>query len=136
MKNSENRLAQIFAELQKNGDCRTRKDFAQMLEVNYNGLISAMNGDPKFYTPSLIAKAERLVRKNATAPAAPAAPDVVIPGATAQMYADMARSLEAHAQIIKSQQETIALLASQLAGVAVSGGVFSGNVGARTDQAK
>ena len=118
MKNSENRLAEIFAELQKNGVCRTRKDFAQALDVNYNGLISAMNGDPKFYTPSLVSKAERLVRNNSDGPAAPAAPDVVIPGATAKMYADMAA-------VIRSQQETIALLASQLAGVAVSGGVFS-----------
>lgn len=112
-------LAGTFDDLRMAGKVLNKKDLAARIGVSYNGLTLAFRGDPQNLTDSLVSKVVKLKKEMlGDVPAAPAAPDVVIPGATAQMYADMAA-------VIRSQQETIALLASQLAGVAVSGGVFS-----------
>ena len=117
MKLSENRLAEIFEELQKSGRCRTRRDFSEALGVNYNGLISAMNGDPKFYTNSLVAKAERLLNAGTQEPAQPSGPaDVVVPGATVQMFRDMAATSRSQQETIAAQAQVIDRLVAHLTG--------------------
>lgn len=123
-------VLECLDELRKEGKIRTQVELAEAIGMNRAGLSAALNSRPETLSDAIVARVVKLKKEMlGEAPAAPAAPDVVIPGATAKMYADMAA-------VIRSQQETIALLASQLAGVAVSGGGFSGNVGARTDQAK
>lgn len=118
MAEQDNRLVEIFGELQRSGRVRTRKEFAEQLGVSYNGLISAMNGDPKAYTSSLVSKAERLLRGGAEqdpAPAQPSAPaDVVVPGATVQMFRDLAATSRSQQDTIAAQAAVIERLVHQL----------------------
>lgn len=49
-------LQSIFSLAKSRGKCHTQKEFAALLGVNDKGLSSAMNGNPKFLTDSLVAK--------------------------------------------------------------------------------
>ena len=51
------RLNNIYAQLVEAGVCRSKKEFAVLLGVGYNGLARAMNGDPQTLTDSLVSKA-------------------------------------------------------------------------------
>lgn len=51
------RLNNIYAQLVEAGMCRSKKEFATLLGVGYNGLARAMNGDPITLTDSLVSKA-------------------------------------------------------------------------------
>lgn len=67
-------LKEIFEQLQKEGAVRTKKEFAEMLGINYANLVAAMNGNPRSNTPSLLAKAIRF-RDEKLGPAEPPQPD-------------------------------------------------------------
>lgn len=103
MEKSENRLVQIFESLRYEGKVRTRRDFADLLGVNYANLVSAMNGDPRSYTPRLIAKAEKALETPAPAPEPPRKIEELSP-------AEMLRIIGGQADTIRSQQEVIARL--------------------------
>ena len=102
MEKSENRLVQIFESLRYEGKVRTRRDFADLLGVNYANLVSAMNGDPRSYTPRLIAKAEKALETPIPAPT-PTPKEVAIPS-------DLLGIIATQAETIRSQQEVIARL--------------------------
>ena len=61
MDNKIDKLCGVYRELQSKGIIKNKKDFASLLSVNYSGLISAMNGDEKYLTDSLVAKAAALL---------------------------------------------------------------------------
>ena len=61
MENKIERLSGVYKALQNKGIIKNKKDFATLLGVNYTGLISAMNGDEKYLTDSLVAKAVALL---------------------------------------------------------------------------
>lgn len=67
-------LQEIFEQLQKEGAVRTKKEFAEMLGINYANLVAAMNGNPRSNTPSLLAKAIRF-RDEKLGPSGPPQPD-------------------------------------------------------------
>ena len=54
-------LNDIFRILLETGRVSNKKGFAEMLGVNYPGLISALSGNEKYLTDSLVAKATALV---------------------------------------------------------------------------
>lgn len=61
MDSKQEKLNGIFAQLQATGKCRTKKEFATLLDVSYTGLTRAMNGDAQYLTNSLLAKAAGLL---------------------------------------------------------------------------
>lgn len=101
MEKSENRLVQIFEELRYQGAVRTKKDFADLLEVNYANLVSAMKGDPRSYTPRMIERAEKVLAAPTPTPAHKV--EDLSP-------AEMLRIIGGQADTIRSQQEVIARL--------------------------
>lgn len=98
----QERLVAIFAQLRLEGRIATKKDFAQLLGVNYHGLIDAMNGSPKALTESLVAKAAALVSDPPLAP--PVQPPVTMSGET----------LHNMTETMRRQEENISRLISLL----------------------
>lgn len=63
--NIEDRKCKLNASynaLIENGTIRNKKDFANILDVNYNGLTQAFNGAERYLTDSLISKIQNLMR--------------------------------------------------------------------------
>lgn len=58
------KLNEIYDSLIANGTIHNKKDFANILGVNYNGLTQAFNGSERYLTDSLIAKASNLFAKS------------------------------------------------------------------------
>lgn len=54
-------LNEVFRILLESGKVRNKKGFAELLDVNYPGLISAFSGNEKYLTDSLVAKANALL---------------------------------------------------------------------------
>lgn len=106
MEQSENRLVQIFEELRDRGLVVSRTDFASLLDIHRTTLSSAMNGDPRAYTPNLIAKAESC-RRRVLGEVPPPGPG----GKVEELSpAEMLRIIGGQADTIRSQQEVIARL--------------------------
>ena len=83
------KLNEVYSQLVEAGTCRSRKEFAALLGVGYNGLTRAMNGDPQTLTDSLVAKAAALLASAGTLPATPTASVPLVPtGARAGTLAD------------------------------------------------
>lgn len=108
MEKSENRLVQIFEELRGLNLVRTQKEMAELMEVDRTTLSSAMNGNARTYTSSMVVKAERLRTRllngdPAPAPAPPRKVEELSP-------AEMLRIIGGQADTIRSQQDLIAQL--------------------------
>lgn len=58
-----NTLIRIFDTLMGKGTIQNKKGFAVLLGVNYAGLVAAMNGNEKYLTDSLVAKAVSLLNE-------------------------------------------------------------------------
>lgn len=80
-------------------------DVAELLGVNRSALSAAVNGNERYLTESLVHKAEMLAGPVAPGAAAQAEPDIVIPAATAKMYADMAESIRILSELVAAQQK-------------------------------
>lgn len=63
-----NTLIRIFDTLMGKGTIQNKKGFAALLGVNYAGLVAAMNGNEKYLTDSLVAKAVSLLPDNEPLP--------------------------------------------------------------------
>lgn len=97
----DQQLKSIYDELRSEGVCSTKREFAELLGVNYSTLINAMSGSPKYANEKIAARAEQL-RKNVKtadpkkwAEPAPAAPrqGIVIPPETLELYNNLSRSV-------------------------------------------
>lgn len=99
-------LNSIFRWLQQEGRASSRKDFAQLLGLNYYTVVKAMNGDEKALTPSLVAKAKALMREDSHQAPPPPEP-VTIPGETAQMFRDMAETIRRQEEHLQSKDEDL-----------------------------
>lgn len=54
-------VERAFRQLQAEGKVKTQGDFARLLGVSQNTISAAKNGDPRYLTPSLIAKIDYLL---------------------------------------------------------------------------
>lgn len=54
------KLNEMYEYLLRNGIVTNKKDFASKLQINYNGLVQAMNGSERYLTDSLLSKAAAL----------------------------------------------------------------------------
>ena len=56
-------VEKAFRQLQAEGKVKTQGDFARLLGVSQNTISAAKNGDPRYLTPSLIAKIGYLMQQ-------------------------------------------------------------------------
>lgn len=86
------KLQSIFDSLRSSGIVTNKKQFAEALGVNYTGIISALNGEAKYLTDSLLAKAAALLENKGVE--RPTDSLLVIPtGARAGTLGDFAESV-------------------------------------------
>ena len=57
----QQKLQSIYDSLLERGVVTSKKSFAEKVGVNYSGVVSALNGDPRYLTDSLVAKAAALL---------------------------------------------------------------------------
>lgn len=110
------------------GLCTQKREFAELLEVNRSGLSSAMSGDEKNLTDSLIRKVKAFAREHgleggAPAPAVHPEPEVQ-PKRTIEIPAE---TLELYTSLAKSVDRLSAMVERMMPGASVYGaGVFGG----------
>lgn len=98
MENQKNELVTIFEKLRAEGRVQTRRDFAELMEVNYTNLSSAMNGDARAYTPKMISRARALL-KDSPAPSVEQN-GVYIPPETLEFINQLSKTIAQQAEII------------------------------------
>ncbi len=108
MEKSDNRLVQIFEELRSAGLVRTQKELAELMEVDRTTLSSAMNGNERMYTTSMVARAERVRRQLLSGDPAPA--PAPAPPREVNVTPDLLGIIATQAETIRSQQAVIAQL--------------------------
>ena len=54
----------LFEQIRSAGYCKTQRDFAALLGINEKGLSSAMNGNEKYLTDSLVRKVTKFYEEN------------------------------------------------------------------------
>ena len=67
--NNTEKLQSIYRQAVDAGLCRSKRDFAAALGVNEKALSSAMNGNEKYATASLVAKATKFASERLSRPA-------------------------------------------------------------------
>lgn len=93
-------IRRVYALALNAGICHTMKDFAALLGINRSGLSSAINGNEKALTDSLVSKVRSwaiingLEGEKPREPEKPTRPDIVIPAATMDLYTSMAKSID------------------------------------------
>lgn len=100
------RLNTIYASLLNAGVVKNKREFADLLEVNYQGLISAMSGRESHLTDSLIGKAVTIETEflGPHTPVSKPAGGVWIPEETATMYNNMSETIRLQAEMIARLQ--------------------------------
>ena len=92
-----NALDDAYISLVEAGRVRNKSDFAALLGVHRTTLSSAMNGDPRYLTDSLVSKAISL-KKETQDPAAPAQAEpsrssgIYIPRETLDLYTNLSET--------------------------------------------
>ena len=92
------------------GLCRTKQEFSGLLEMNYSTISSAMNGNERFLTDSLIFKVQKLSRRyqldgeEADPMQPPTAGGVWLPAETAQLYNNMSETIRLQAEMLAIYQ--------------------------------
>lgn len=66
MESKQEKINRIFGQLKEAGRIRNKKEFAALLNVEYTNLVSAMNGNARALTDSLVAKAAGLLTTDTT----------------------------------------------------------------------
>lgn len=104
----------IFQRAVGSGLCRTLKEFADLLGVNKSGLSSAMNGNEKNLTDSLVRKVrafalEKGLEEGTTAQAQKKQDGVFIPESTRAMFENMTETIRIQAQLLAQYQGAASL---------------------------
>jgi len=103
-------LLEIYGKALEAGLCHNKKQFAELLGIDRTSLYSAINGEPKSCTESLVNKVEMWAKANLAAPQlsnADPSQEIVIPAATAVFYHNLSEALKNMSQTLKMQQELI-----------------------------
>ena len=106
-------LLEIYGKALEAGLCHNKKQFAELLGIDRTSLYSAINGEPKSCTESLVNKVEMWSKVNLGEPQLPNAnssKEIVIPTATEVFYQNLSEALKNMSQTLKMQQELISQL--------------------------
>lgn len=96
------RLKDALNQLRLEGIIKTQQDFCELTGYNKSAVSAALHGNEKYLTERMVQRAEAEAQR-ATMPEIKM-PDIVIPAATAKMYADMAESIRILSKIVAAQQ--------------------------------
>lgn len=99
------RLTTAFNALRSAGIVHTQKDFAALLDYSEPAISQALKGSGRYLSEKLVARAERAVALQVGTHPAATEQDIVIPAATAKMYADMAESIRILSELVAAQQK-------------------------------
>lgn len=103
------RFKHAYNLLRIQGKIKTQKDFADLLGYNRSTISLAMGGRPEYLTENLVQKAEFYAthedKKGEQEQPTQQEQDIVIPAATAKMYADMAESIRILSELVAAQQK-------------------------------
>lgn len=108
-------LRGVYQNARSAGLCHTQKEWADLLGIDRTGLSSAMNGNEKALTDSLVHKVEMWAKLNGVASSPqrqPQGQDIVIPAATATFYENLSETLRNMSLTVRMQQELISQLQS------------------------
>lgn len=95
----------IFNTARTRGLCKTQKDFADLVGLHPSTVSLALKGEERYLTDVLVLRIESWARENGLMERPqPAEPDIIIPAATAKMYADMAESIRILSELVAAQQ--------------------------------
>lgn len=110
------------------GLCTQKREFAELLEVNRSGLSSAMSGDEKNLTDSLIRKVKAFAREHGLEGGAPAPAVQPEPEVQSKRTIEIpAETLELYTSLAKSVDRLSAMVERMMPGASVYGaGVFGG----------
>ena len=106
-------IQRIYNLASAEGLCRTKTEFASLLEINYTSLSSAMSGNERFLTDSLIGKVQKFSRRHQLdgEPADPSLPPtsggIWLPAETAQLYNNMSETIRIQAEMLAIYQKSI-----------------------------
>lgn len=107
-------LQTAYKRLLAEGRVTNKKDFAQMLGYDYSGVISAMNGNPKYLSDTMVAKAVALTDTQEQPDEKPEPQDITIPASVASLYKNMAETNAHLSESVKIQQDTIKMLVEMI----------------------
>ena len=103
-------LEKVFFQARMKGICKRQGDFAEKLGIDPSTLSNALRGNERYLTDNLIMRVRLFAKDNnleEEAPSTqPAAPDIVIPAATAALYNNMSETILIQAEIIARLQGT------------------------------
>ena len=95
------------------GLCRTRQEFSGLLEMNYSTISSAMSGNERFLTDSLVRKVQSLSRRyqldgeEPDPQLPPTSGGVWLPAETAQLYNNMSETIRMQAEMLSIFQKSL-----------------------------
>lgn len=98
-------LETAFNTLRAGKIVKTQKEFGELIGYSAPAISNAFKGNPRYLTENMVAKAERAVAQHTGTHPAAAEQDIVIPAATAKMYADMAESIRILSELVAAQQK-------------------------------
>lgn len=104
-------LEKVFFQARMKGICKRQGDFAGKLGIDPSTLSNALRGNEKYLTDNLIMRVRLFAKDNnleeeEVPSTQPAAPDIVIPAATAALYNNMSETIRIQAEIIARLQGT------------------------------
>lgn len=97
----QEKLQEIYDALRDAGRCTSKKEFAQMVGVNYSTIVNAMAGRERYSSDKLVARAKALLLNDET-PAPIPAPrkEVVIPADALELFTNLSRTVQQQAETI------------------------------------
>lgn len=109
MDNKQETLNKVFQILKERGLARNKKEFAAMLGVEYTGLVSAMNGNSRSLTDSLVVKATALLNTDKT-PAPQPEDGSILQGKVIPFYDSEAAAGRQYGMDMTARSSAIALI--------------------------
>ena len=103
-------LQSVYRKALGAGLCRTQTEWAKLLEIDRAGLSSAMNGNEKALTESLVKKVQMWAQINGIEQGAPQPETIEIPAATVSLYQNLTEAMKNMSETIRLQQELISRL--------------------------
>lgn len=103
-------LRQVFHAAMLKGLCRTQKEFAALIPVDPSALSSAMNGNPRFLTESLLSKVKLFaLREGLDSTQKQKTETIEVPAGFRETLENLSSVLASQARLLESQARMLEL---------------------------